>query len=63
MQPDIFLFDEPCTNLDQSSKKDFLEILKQLKKDGKTVIIAEHDPEELEELFDKKLVLKDGETI
>ena len=61
VQPDIFLFDEPCTNLDQSSKKDFLEILKQLKKDGKTVIIAEHDPEELEELFDKKMLLKDGE--
>ena len=61
VQPDIFLFDEPCTNLDQSSKKDFLEILKQLKKDGKTVIIAEHDPEELEELFSRKLVLKDGE--
>ena len=60
VQPDIFLFDEPCTNLDQSSKKDFLEILKQLKKDGKTVIIAEHDPEELNQLFDKKLVLKDG---
>ena len=62
VQPDIFLFDEPCTNLDQSSKKDFLEILKQLKKDDKTVIIAEHDPEELEGLFDKKLVLKDGEV-
>ena len=61
VQPDIFLFDEPCTNLDQSSKKDFLEILKQLKKDGKTVIIAEHDPEELEGLFDKKFVLKNGE--
>ena len=61
VQPDIFLFDEPCTNLDQSSKKDFLAILKQLKKDGKTVIIAEHDPEELEELFNKKLVLKEGE--
>ena len=54
VQPDIFLFDEPCTNLDQGSKKDFLAILKQLKKDGKTVIIAEHDSEELEELFDKQ---------
>jgi energy-coupling factor transporter ATP-binding protein EcfA2 len=57
---DIFLFDEPCTNLDQSSKKEFIEILKRLKKDRKTVVIAEHEFEDLESLLDNKYVLKKG---
>jgi energy-coupling factor transporter ATP-binding protein EcfA2 len=60
MAPNIFLFDESTTDLDAKGKLDFLEILKKIKAKGSTIILAEHDSEYLEDLADKKVVLKDG---
>jgi len=42
--PQIILADEPTANLDEKLSLDFIEILKQLKKEGKTIVIATHDP-------------------
>ncbi|NPA50239.1 MAG: ABC transporter ATP-binding protein [Epsilonproteobacteria bacterium] len=40
----IILFDEPTANLDRDNSLNFLEILKELKSMGKTIIVATHDP-------------------
>lgn len=58
--PNIFLFDEPTTDLDINGRFEFKEILKKLKKKNSTVILAEQDCEYLADLIDKKIYLKDG---
>jgi len=42
--PDIILADEPTANLDEKLSLHFIEIVKELKEQGKTVVIATHDP-------------------
>ena len=42
--PKIIIADEPTANLDKKLSLDFIEILKELKKLNKTIIVATHDP-------------------
>lgn len=42
--PKIILADEPTANLDKKLSLSFIEIVKELKNEGKTIIIATHDP-------------------
>lgn len=61
--PDILLLDEPTAQLDPVAAKELLNILDRLNKEmGVTVIIAEHDPEELFDSCDKILYLSNGKT-
>ncbi len=43
-QPKIILADEPTANLDEKLSLDFIQIIKKLKDDGKTILLASHDP-------------------
>jgi len=43
-QPKIILADEPTANLDEKLSVHFIEILQELKSEGKTIIVATHDP-------------------
>jgi len=60
--PKIIICDEPTANLDRANSLKFIEILKDLKKRGKTVIVATHDPlfESLE-FVTKVIYMEDGE--
>ena len=40
----MVLADEPTGNLDEKNRDEVIEILKGMKKEGKCVIIATHDP-------------------
>jgi putative ABC transport system ATP-binding protein len=42
--PKIILADEPTANLDKKLSIDFLEIIRQLKNKGLTILLASHDP-------------------
>ena len=42
--PEIILCDEPTANLDRANSLRFIEILGQLHEEGKTIVIATHDP-------------------
>jgi len=58
-QPDILVLDEPCSNLDLKSRREFLAILKKLK-GTRTLIITSHRVEEVELLADEVLWLEEG---
>lgn len=63
-EPSIILCDEPTANLDHENSIKFIEMLKELKKLDKTIIIATHDPlfDNLE-LIDKVYNIKDGQLV
>jgi len=57
--PPLLLVDEPTGNLDTRTSLKIVEILRKLKEEGKTIIVATHD-ERIIELVDQKLYLEDG---
>lgn len=42
-KPPVILADEPTGNLDSASSKEILQILKEMHRDGKTIILITHD--------------------
>ena len=63
MNPKIILLDEPTKGLDAYSKKTFAEILAELKKDGKTIVIVTHDVEFAAEYADRCAMFFDGQIV
>jgi len=62
--PKIILCDEPTANLDRANSLTFIEVLKELKKLEKTIVVATHDPlfESLD-FVDRVIDIKDGEIL
>ena len=60
--PSLMLVDEPTGNLDIETGMEIVRILKELKKRGKTVIVATHD-RRIMRLADLTLHLKDGRIV
>ena len=63
-EPHIILCDEPTANLDRENSLKFIEVLKQFKAMGKTVVIATHDPlfDELESV-DRTVLIENGKIV
>ncbi|MFT4145656.1 MAG: energy-coupling factor ABC transporter ATP-binding protein [Mobilitalea sp.] len=61
MNPDIYLLDEPSSNLDIEAINDLRGYIELLKKQGKTILIAEHRLYYLKNLVDKIVYLEEGE--
>ena len=59
---EIMLLDEPFLGLDVTSKKDFIEILKQLKINKSTIILSTHEYDNVENLCDRILFLVNGKV-
>ena len=60
--PSIILADEPTGNLDSKSEEEIIEILQELNRTGKTIVIATHEPN-IGDIAQRKIVFKDGEII
>lgn len=58
--PEIILADEPTGNLDSASGKAVLELLSQLHREGKTIILVTHNPEAAQ-YADRIVRLRDGQ--
>lgn len=63
VNPDIYVMDEPSANLDMESTYRFGETIRQLKKQGKTVIVAEHRLYYLMDVADRFLCVQHGEIV
>lgn len=57
--PSIILADEPTGNLDSKSEEEIIKILKDLNKEGKTIIVVTHE-ESIGNNADRKIIFKDG---
>ena len=60
MGPEIFVLDEPSSNLDDEGIRQLREILKQLKVAGKIVLVAEHRLWYAADLADRVFYLREG---
>lgn len=60
---EIIIMDEPTAALTESEVESFFRIIKDLKKQGVTVIIITHKLNEVFEISDRVTVLRDGQTI
>ena len=54
---DILLLDEAFSAVDVGAQEDLMEIINSIKLDGKTILIATHDINNIEEKFDEVLCL------
>lgn len=61
MSPDIYVLDEPSSNLDVDAISQLRDILKMLKEQGKTIIIAEHRLYYLRDIIDRVIHVEKGE--
>lgn len=58
--PDILILDEPMNGLDKQGVEDVRKILLNLKEEGKTIILASHNKEDIEILCDEVYEMEHG---
>jgi cobalt/nickel transport system ATP-binding protein len=63
MHPDVLLMDEPTNALDPRSQVWLLEVLADMKRAGRTVVIATHDLSAAEESCDRMVVLSETHEV
>ncbi|MGL1930870.1 MAG: energy-coupling factor ABC transporter ATP-binding protein [Desulfotalea sp.] len=63
LSPSVLVLDEPTTFLDPQGSLEVFDIISDLKRQGKTVIIAEQSLEWIAEYADRVIVLANGELV
>lgn len=63
MHPEIYVLDEPTSNLDIDAIEDLKQIVRLWKDQGKTVVIAEHRLYWLRNLCDRVICLNNGQIV
>lgn len=54
---DVFFLDEPFVGVDLSSENTIIQILKEMQKEGKTILVVHHDLSKANEYFDELILL------
>lgn len=62
-QPDVLVLDEPTAGLDSVAKREMMQLLQQLNKEGKTIIMVSHDMDEVAEYADYVAVMHNGNCV
>lgn len=63
MEPDIYIIDEPTSQLDPKSANEIFSILNILKEKGKTIFLVEHNVDLLSEYATRIFVMDKGEIV
>jgi polar amino acid transport system ATP-binding protein len=63
MKPEIMLFDEPTSALDPELVGEVLAVMKELAKDGMTMVVVTHEMGFAREVADRVIVMHDGRII
>lgn len=61
MEPDVMLFDEPTSALDPEMVGEVLELMKQLARDGMTMVVVTHEMGFAREVGSRVIFMADGE--
>src|SRR5438876_9535371 len=61
--PELLFLDEPTTGLDPQARRAVWEVIRGLKKEGRTVLLTTHYLEEAEELADRVAIMNKGKII
>ncbi len=62
LNPEILIFDESMSQIDADGRIIVKEMMKKLKGEGKTIIMIEHEFENLD-IADRVMLLKDGDLV
>lgn len=62
-QPEIVFLDEPTTGLDPQARRNLWDLIKNIRKEGKTVVITTHYMDEAENLCDRVAIVEKGRII
>lgn len=63
MKPDIMLFDEPTSALDPEMVGDVLEVMKDLAKNGMTMVVVTHEMGFAKEVADRVIFVDEGKIL
>jgi polar amino acid transport system ATP-binding protein len=63
MEPKLLLFDEPTSALDPEMVKEVLEVMKNLAKDGMTMVVVTHEMKFAKEVASKVIFMADGHIV
>ncbi len=63
MKPDIMLFDEPTSALDPEMVGEVLEVMKELARDGMTMVVVTHEMGFAREVADRVLFMDEGRIL
>lgn len=61
--PDILILDEPTSGLDPLMQRVFIDLIKEEKNRGKTMLMSSHSFQEIERTCDRAGIIKDGRLI
>jgi ABC-2 type transport system ATP-binding protein len=61
--PKILLYDEPTSGLDPMTSRAIVQYLKELRAQGKTIILSAHNLYQVEEICDRVMILRRGREV
>ncbi len=60
MEPEVLVLDEPMAGLDPAARKDFLQLIGRLHREGLTVVMVSHNMDDLAQCCDRVVVMNEG---
>ena len=62
-RPELLFLDEPTTGMDPASRRQTWEVVRELQREGATVLLTTHYLEEAEVLADRVAIMKSGQLV
>ena len=63
IKPDIVIFDEPTVGFDPASAKELMNLIVEMHKNGKTIIVITHDMDLVNEYAQKVFMMENGQLV
>lgn len=60
MEPEVLVLDEPMAGLDPAARREFLELIDRLHREGLTVVMVSHSMDDLANCCDRIVVMNEG---